>query len=149
MKRGRRSVLDQEIVILATGPSGQATEQRYKKGDLVLDVIRRGASRIAACGFAQVNHATFRQWLVEARRGHEPFRTFLTRLEAAEEEAVVRAEMDIFKTDDWRAKVAWLQLRQSRVMLREEIDRLAREFGKDPEEVEREAERVGMRVWSA
>lgn len=113
----------------------------------LLDALRAGNTRKAACQYAGVAQDAFNRWLVR-------FADFADVVKKAEADAEVRHVANIAKASQdgvWQASAWWLERRRpddygrrDRVefTLRREAERLGAELGLDPEELIAEAERI-------
>lgn len=110
----------------------------------LLQAIRAGNTRRAACAYAGIDENTLARWI--ARYGD--FGESLTRAEA---ESEVQLVAQVRQADDWHAK-AWLLERRwpdvwgkrekVEITIRQHAEKLAAELGLDPADLIAEAERI-------
>lgn len=113
----------------------------------VLAALEAGCTRRAAASAADVHHTTMYRWM-------EADATFRTAVEKAENVAEARATTLVVKAayeGQWTAAAWWLERRRPDqygkrlsvdVSIRDEIAKLAAEYGVDADEAMAEAERI-------
>jgi transposase len=113
----------------------------------LLDALRAGNTRRAACAYAGVEQHTFQRWLLR-------FAHFAQAIEKAEADAAVRNVAIIqqaARDGTWTAAAWWLERRYPEdygrrervdVTIRQQAERIAHELGLDATELIAEAERI-------
>lgn len=112
----------------------------------VIQALENGCTRRAAAGAAGIHHATLYRWMEDA--------TFRDAVEKAEHVAEARATSLVIKAayeGQWTAAAWWLERRRPDdygkrlsvdVSIKDEIAKLAAEYGVDADEAIAEAERI-------
>jgi hypothetical protein len=120
----------------------------------IIDALRNGAQRTDAATFAGITPSLLKQWVYRGRQGMEPYITFVTEVESAEAEAVLRMTQIVFTAaaKDWRAALEWLKRNRRDVWgdkvevriedVRDQARRIARERGLDEAEMVARAEEI-------
>ena len=113
----------------------------------VLAALENGCTRRAAAGHAGIHHATLYRWM-------DADATFRDEVEKAENVAEAKATVLVQKAafeGQWTAAAWWLERRRPEqygrrvavdVSIKDEIAKLAAEYGIDPDEAIAEAERI-------
>lgn len=127
-------------------PRGAPTKQTPDRAKRILDALRAGNTRQAACHYAGISDETFANWL---KRSLE-FLDAVTRAEADSELELVRYIRNA-AAEDWKAAAhllacrwpdTWAKRSQITLTLRDEAALVAAELGLDTQDIIAEAERL-------
>lgn len=89
--------------------AGRPTSLTPERQEKILNALRAGNYRVAACKWADVDISTFVRWMKRGSQGEEPFAQFAAQVKQAEAHAEASLVATIRKaaSDTWQA-AAWL-----------------------------------------
>lgn len=92
-------------------PIGQPPALDKFVHDRLAEALRTGNTRIDAARYAGIGYTTFKNWMVRGRAGEKPYAAFLSSMEKAEADAVIRNVAIIQKAAgvSWQAAAWWLE----------------------------------------
>jgi transposase len=126
---------------------GRPSKRTPDREARLLEALRAGNTRSAACHYAGIDQGTLANWLAR-------YSDFSDAINKAEADAEVRMVAQIARAahdGTWTAAAWWLERRRPddygrrdrvEITLRQQAERLAAERGLDPEELIAEAERI-------
>jgi hypothetical protein len=91
------------------GHAGRPTSCTPETQEKILNALRAGNYRVAACKWAGIDQDTFCRWMRRAKTGEQPFAEFAEQVKQAEAQAEAALVATIRKAaaDHWQA-AAWL-----------------------------------------
>jgi hypothetical protein len=91
------------------GRAGRPTSCTPETQEKILNALRAGNYRVAACKWAGIDQDTFCRWMNRAKTGEQPFAEFAEQVKQAEAQAEAALVATIRKAaaDHWQA-AAWL-----------------------------------------
>jgi hypothetical protein len=131
--------------------AGRHSKHTPEREKAILDALRDGNTRQAACRYGSISDDTFANWL---RRSSE-FSDAVKEAEAHAERQHVANIVKAASDGTWTASAWWLERRRHQdwgrvdrveVTLRQQAEKLAADLGLDPAEVIAEAERLVSRT---
>ena len=126
---------------------GRPSKRTPEREARLLDALRAGNTRRAACHYAAITEVTFETWC-------KRYFDFFDAVQKAEADAEVRMVAQIAQaaqTGTWQAAAWWLERRRGEdfarrdrveVTIRQQAERLAAELGLDAADLISEAERI-------